>query len=1039
MAEPTHNLPDEDKPDIRPSLRALEGQDDKNSGEFSNKEAAQAIPSEQTGSNDKSVSREDLASAEASGDDQTLGAGYNPNDSKRGLRARSWLRRNRRPVLIGGGVAGGLAGSLVGILFILAPLKIEHIVTNLQNHFMATSESAIQTQTQKMFTEYVEKHVIPGYNGKCKTTIDSRCSALSPVGNNPVSNMYKSWSQAKLENKLATDYNIEFKKNTANNRWYLKAPGTDVNGDDIGVDGSKLSGEFQRADRSTMRSAFSNAMENETKWKKMYYHFKVGRLLDEKYGIKRCIMFCGIKDQLADHVDAQKNAAKIYFTQRVIQPRNESLGIVLECLINGCNPEDTQPVDSTSGTGELNNEPENPDTDSAIRTKLVSLASTYGIVDESSIDQMLKDYKDISDKGLDRYVLDKIMTKLGLAEFSQNVADAVPVIGWVNFAANLITHLHNAGPALKKLTYLTNATAAVSMYMMYRSYADEIHTGHVNATEAGSMTESLNPDPSNPNNTGDVTSAPLYKAVIDKQSADLGTVFAPSSLLGTKAFAASTTSNTGYTCKNGAAVPQGKLVCPEEKFGQGSGALSAISGFFDLPGISVITAVASAISHVTGVLSSVLGTIISHVPGVGSLQSLVSDKLQPLFKFVIQQLIPNPFSDTSAPRNFDMMAGGVDVVNHDSCESIGCKTVSAQAYNDIVNQQEQQRQQQFVSSSLFARMFNTGSPDSLISRVALSMPTNIQGLAGSFVGSLRSPFTTLSHGFSSIFSTRASAADSSLSEDPFGVTQTAFPANEIPDDPESAWTRDHCDDTSQNGPVYQWQKAAAGTADDINGMPVHQTTEPCLLMQATVGSAGGFFDSSLLSADDLATGDGSPTVPSSTAGTSIDTGTLYKSSVSVACANGTRDLGVQDGYYQGQKVEIRICAVPNLPSTGEESNGGYGVTGANGQAIVNSVVSGAVYAMVSAADQAGVKLAAISSFRTMAHQEALCPCDGVTVARPGFSNHQMGLAIDFGGGLPSTPGPVPGNQFWEWLSTNASKFGYKNYVNEAWHWSPTGN
>lgn len=182
-----------------------------------------------------------------------------------------------------------------------------------------------------------------------------------------------------------------------------------------------------------------------------------------------------------------------------------------------------------------------------------------------------------------------------------------------------------------------------------------------------------------------------------------------------------------------------------------------------------------------------------------------------------------------------------------------------------------------------------------------------------------------------------------------------------------------------------------------------------------------------------------PQGASSTANSSIETSQLYQDSSQVACAAGTKPLGVQQGYTNGQEVDIELCAIPNFPSTGEESNGGYGITGADGNVVVNSRVSGAVLAMINAAAQDGVKLTAISSFRTMSHQEALCPCDGVHVAQPGYSNHQMGLAIDFGGGLPSTPGPVPGNQFWDWLSKNAGSFGYKNYDMEAWHWSPTGN
>jgi hypothetical protein len=196
------------------------------------------------------------------------------------------------------------------------------------------------------------------------------------------------------------------------------------------------------------------------------------------------------------------------------------------------------------------------------------------------------------------------------------------------------------------------------------------------------------------------------------------------------------------------------------------------------------------------------------------------------------------------------------------------------------------------------------------------------------------------------------------------------------------------------------------------------------------------------------------TPPTDPGGTTIDMDHLYDSSVSVACAAGTKDVGIQDGYHDNEKVKIRICAIPNLPSTGEESNGGYGVSGANGDAVVNSRVSGAVYAMVSAAKSAGIPMAATSSFRTMSHQQTLWNGnpDPTYVAPPGSSNHQMGLAVDYkmansarfdnthescvtiGGRCEA-----PGDKVWEWLNNNANSFGIKQYINEYWHWSPTGN
>ena len=161
----------------------------------------------------------------------------------------------------------------------------------------------------------------------------------------------------------------------------------------------------------------------------------------------------------------------------------------------------------------------------------------------------------------------------------------------------------------------------------------------------------------------------------------------------------------------------------------------------------------------------------------------------------------------------------------------------------------------------------------------------------------------------------------------------------------------------------------------------------------------------------------------------IDMENLYKDSTNVACATGTNEIRNDTGYRAGEAIPIKLCEVTNLPQTS-----GYGAH--NGHASVNSRVSGAVYAMVEAAKKDGVQMSAISTFRTMADQQSLCPCDGRTVAIPGNSNHQLGIAIDFGGNGQFLG---KGNKMWEWLNKNAAKFGYKQYPPEPWHWSPDGN
>jgi peptidoglycan hydrolase-like protein with peptidoglycan-binding domain len=90
--------------------------------------------------------------------------------------------------------------------------------------------------------------------------------------------------------------------------------------------------------------------------------------------------------------------------------------------------------------------------------------------------------------------------------------------------------------------------------------------------------------------------------------------------------------------------------------------------------------------------------------------------------------------------------------------------------------------------------------------------------------------------------------------------------------------------------------------------------------------------------------------------------------------------------------------------------------------------------MQASAKRAGISLSATSGFRTMAEQKHLYALwqagQGNLAARPGFSNHQGGIAMDVGG--------VNGYQTaaYSWLSRNAKRFGFVNDVGgEYWHWT----
>ncbi len=100
---------------------------------------------------------------------------------------------------------------------------------------------------------------------------------------------------------------------------------------------------------------------------------------------------------------------------------------------------------------------------------------------------------------------------------------------------------------------------------------------------------------------------------------------------------------------------------------------------------------------------------------------------------------------------------------------------------------------------------------------------------------------------------------------------------------------------------------------------------------------------------------------------------------------------------------------------------------------VEKDTANAYYVMAQAADKAGITLKISSGFRTNAEQQYFyncyinCNCNNCNLAaKPGYSNHQSGHALDLN---TSSPGVLT------WLNNNGATYGFKRTVpSEAWHW-----
>jgi hypothetical protein len=106
---------------------------------------------------------------------------------------------------------------------------------------------------------------------------------------------------------------------------------------------------------------------------------------------------------------------------------------------------------------------------------------------------------------------------------------------------------------------------------------------------------------------------------------------------------------------------------------------------------------------------------------------------------------------------------------------------------------------------------------------------------------MSNPFGAITGEFSNIFAGNKAFAAGPI-DDPFGVIQMGYPS--IPSDPETYWDQ-HC----QGDFTTPWLNSQQ--QDPNTGEPVPTSTNPCLLIQGFMQSAGASLDTSLLPASSL--------------------------------------------------------------------------------------------------------------------------------------------------------------------------------------------
>ena len=898
MGEPAFQLPEEDQPDIRPNLRALEG-----GGESTPR------PKGHLHSAGEDNEREGLFNAvgdtDAPGGDESDGKGdkkglFNPAETAMPWgqlsKAKRALWGSKRRKATTAGVVSGVAGiiiTMVAIFSMLVPLKIEGMVSNLESRFGAASSGAIDKTASNMFRQYLLKYIMPNIgHGTCFDTRDASC--VSKVrGDGLFAQAYKGWQNDRIEKKLA-DRGLSFGK--SGGRYYANTGGKKI---DLG--GNKAAFEDFLKDPNTttgkkheVEVAISKYLKQATLSERIYYRFRLAPFLNKKYGIRHCINACKPINKFTDKIATKKMAAKAYLVNRVLSPLSQEYGFILQCALMGQGECKVDPLQQ-AGDGDTT---QSTAADKKLRARLDSAAARFG---SEKLADLVEKSNQLSKDGLAKFftreATKKIVSMAGGdaagAAAGEAASKVVNPIAWVLLIAQVTHGLEKIGPVLKYMGYAANAAAAAQLFTAYQTVASETKSGQIDATQLGgfnnalsssldtsetsSFTAATDLSKSTGTSISDATQSPYYQSIMGTGTNGGQAALLNTDLAGT-AFAAST-KNDGYTCDNGKAVPSGQTVCDEEVLDRGNKTASDLSDSVTgiVNSVPLLSPILSVLNHIGGAINDVAGWVLGKGFDVAcksvdlatfrscsKAKGFIANKASDFMGFIMHKLLSSPFDHLSGGRTFDMMAAGASVSFNSSCqENLGCAQVDDKTAAAIQSDYLQQQQADFDQQSLFARMFSTNTPYSMVSRLALSMPGNVATTGNQIASSIiRNPLSTFGEMIGSIFTTHQAFAALPGTVNPFGVPQAGYLPKDIPNNPEQFWN-DHCISGpegwwNQDKPVghqldvTKWLNAKGNVRQDPNtGQAVFVHPNRCMLILSSVQSAGGLADPTLLPQDSL--------------------------------------------------------------------------------------------------------------------------------------------------------------------------------------------
>ncbi len=928
--------------------------------------------------------------------------------------------------LLGGGSVG-VVSMIFLVMALLIPMKLQGFISNIMTSATEVPQHAVEQRVEYLVTRALASRLI----ASADKSIDADLVFCKSGGIS--CSLFKTYTTKYFEDKLGITIDVDTDGRTSlggnarswnvaidpadiknpNSPYYAKPTGTSglITIDEVGVEKARA-----KIDNSSMKKLIKTEVTEKTS-RHAYITRALGRkILREKYGVR---LFSGPKwvENSRDKLITVRSNLKASITKNTIGKISPRFATYMTCLSD---PTACDSLKEGIKADIANSDPtKQADWDKLSDEEKARKLKNYEVKKSLAIDIEAGGYSEDSATALKKIFSKNMMKALGVT------AGATAAISVVDLIFKMIEAIDNGGPEAIGYDIVTQAYTGFSTEIV--TDVQKVIAGDMDMETLNAVTELFE----------DAEQSPLYQA--ENYSSPLnGTVSAASNR-----YVTSCKGSDGEEVQT--VLEEGELVCPEEYAVHNYSAQIA-----DNPVFSGLGDAAKAWNNTAGVavdfVNGLIGNVMSAIPGFNAAMEKVGTGIAPLIEKVVSMIfdIPAIGPGELGSHNYAALSGGLRVTQNALMEQGvdsegramgGGGTVLtddqlAVIHSETINEADSE----YANKSLADKIFDTSTPRSFMSQFVAKIPLKFSSLASlplnSILGAMNSSLT-------------ANAAKSSVSLNPFHLPIYGYASgsSELTASPDT-YTAESCAASA---------KAREESYKRVEGdlISTYTVSDPCALEKMVVGSELAIQgvegdEYSFQSIQDIPVGELSDAATTSTSATAV--GSLNQDSTSVACAPGTIDKGNQDGYKNGVKIPIKLCAIPGTYGYADSSYGNL--------IVVNSRVSGAALAMINKL-KSDLGLSVVnftSSFRKNTVQASLYKSyvsgSGNVAAKPGYSNHQLGTAFDvkFAPDIPNSSSyckgaitstvcqPPKPSKIYSWLSENASNYGFSQLYSEYWHW-----